>query len=434
MEKPHTLETPLSERLLQPVLEVLQGNDPAEVCEKYGISREVLDKRFEAYQTSRRRMALAESLVTGKVGRNDLCPCGSGKKYKKCCLPLHEEARKDMPPDYIQEMEGWAKLKKKLDEDVKRGFDLLYSRDFPKARKLAENLLKSYPEDDRLHNILVMADLATGAYDSALDSSRSRWQVAVEEKAFFQEHGHYKRAGAEGNSLVHFYSPSTWLEELWISQRASAYDQAYHRDEGSPLKKLVDNLDAANDVKRFPERQEAGYEARRKALDPVLKKIEAQGTVALPYLLPLTYCFSWASLFVPDLLGAWGDDASILLLAELSMFRFPNFTQKCLSNLERLGDAAVAQIDVALRNNSAFDELKTGMIAVLGNIHTPESFRILTRLIDHENPSVMSWAAQALEKHDNPEAEPFLEKARERLGALSQVAGAIRELTGNQPG
>lgn len=21
-----------------------------------------------------------------KVGRNDLCPCGSGKKYKQCCL------------------------------------------------------------------------------------------------------------------------------------------------------------------------------------------------------------------------------------------------------------------------------------------------------------------------------------------------------------
>src|SRR5690349_15482816 len=21
-----------------------------------------------------------------KLGRNDLCPCGSGKKYKKCCL------------------------------------------------------------------------------------------------------------------------------------------------------------------------------------------------------------------------------------------------------------------------------------------------------------------------------------------------------------
>ncbi len=21
-----------------------------------------------------------------KVGRNDLCPCGSGKKYKQCCM------------------------------------------------------------------------------------------------------------------------------------------------------------------------------------------------------------------------------------------------------------------------------------------------------------------------------------------------------------
>lgn len=22
------------------------------------------------------------------LGRNDLCPCGSGRKYKRCCLPL----------------------------------------------------------------------------------------------------------------------------------------------------------------------------------------------------------------------------------------------------------------------------------------------------------------------------------------------------------
>ena len=29
-----------------------------------------------------------------KPGRNDPCPCGSGKKYKKCCLPRDEEARR----------------------------------------------------------------------------------------------------------------------------------------------------------------------------------------------------------------------------------------------------------------------------------------------------------------------------------------------------
>lgn len=24
--------------------------------------------------------------TNNKIGPNDLCPCGSGKKYKKCCL------------------------------------------------------------------------------------------------------------------------------------------------------------------------------------------------------------------------------------------------------------------------------------------------------------------------------------------------------------
>jgi tetratricopeptide (TPR) repeat protein len=27
-----------------------------------------------------------------KIGRNDACPCGSGKKYKRCCLAKDEEA------------------------------------------------------------------------------------------------------------------------------------------------------------------------------------------------------------------------------------------------------------------------------------------------------------------------------------------------------
>jgi hypothetical protein len=37
----------------------------------------------------------AESMrkIFGKVNRNEDCPCGSGRKYKKCCL------RKDFPHD-----------------------------------------------------------------------------------------------------------------------------------------------------------------------------------------------------------------------------------------------------------------------------------------------------------------------------------------------
>ncbi|MEO8008132.1 MAG: SEC-C metal-binding domain-containing protein [Betaproteobacteria bacterium] len=34
--------------------------------------------------------ALPYVRATEKVGRNDPCPCGSGKKYKKCCLPKEE--------------------------------------------------------------------------------------------------------------------------------------------------------------------------------------------------------------------------------------------------------------------------------------------------------------------------------------------------------
>jgi uncharacterized protein len=34
-----------------------------------------------------KRRASAEALrARGQIGRNDPCPCGSGKKYKKCCL------------------------------------------------------------------------------------------------------------------------------------------------------------------------------------------------------------------------------------------------------------------------------------------------------------------------------------------------------------
>lgn len=27
-------------------------------------------------------------LTRGRIGRNERCPCGSGKKFKKCCLVL----------------------------------------------------------------------------------------------------------------------------------------------------------------------------------------------------------------------------------------------------------------------------------------------------------------------------------------------------------
>jgi tetratricopeptide (TPR) repeat protein len=37
--------------------------------------------------------------TTLKVGRNDPCPCGSGKKYKKCCMPKDEEQKSETQSD-----------------------------------------------------------------------------------------------------------------------------------------------------------------------------------------------------------------------------------------------------------------------------------------------------------------------------------------------
>lgn len=43
-----------------------------------------------------------------KLGRNDPCHCGSGKKYKKCCLEKDEAASRTMPPeDFVGEDEEY---------------------------------------------------------------------------------------------------------------------------------------------------------------------------------------------------------------------------------------------------------------------------------------------------------------------------------------
>jgi len=38
-----------------------------------------------------------------KIGRNEPCPCGSGRKYKKCCLRAITVQRLKQPPAGIQE-------------------------------------------------------------------------------------------------------------------------------------------------------------------------------------------------------------------------------------------------------------------------------------------------------------------------------------------
>ena len=45
----------------------------------------VRERVAQPVEASHRESAKKPVKKEGKVGRNDPCPCGSGKKYKKCC-------------------------------------------------------------------------------------------------------------------------------------------------------------------------------------------------------------------------------------------------------------------------------------------------------------------------------------------------------------
>jgi hypothetical protein len=48
-----------------------------------------------------------------KTGRNEPCPCGSGKKYKKCHLVADEKAESEVMAKTAQEAAAKAKAEKK---------------------------------------------------------------------------------------------------------------------------------------------------------------------------------------------------------------------------------------------------------------------------------------------------------------------------------
>jgi Tfp pilus assembly protein PilF len=88
-----------------------------------------------------------------KIGRNDPCPCGSGRKYKRCCLPQQEAAAAEraaaaaaqaaaqrLPP-------GWAwEDDDGLDEASNRVVDLVHAGQLDEAEQAARELLSRYPD------------------------------------------------------------------------------------------------------------------------------------------------------------------------------------------------------------------------------------------------------------------------------------------------
>lgn len=92
-----------------------------------------------------------------KIGRNAPCPCGSGKKYKKCCLPL--QTTSSPKPD-----SGTAHLTNQfladpddLDNLSNSVLDLVDEGRLDEAEQVCHKLMTHYPDQidglDRLGHV-----------------------------------------------------------------------------------------------------------------------------------------------------------------------------------------------------------------------------------------------------------------------------------------
>jgi hypothetical protein len=419
----------ISEEELAPVLELLQGGDPDAIAAKAGISKERLfEMRDALLAQAEAQKRVEEDLVLEKIGRNEPCPCGSGKKYKQCCLKKHEEAKLAMGGGEIAKLQAQEREQGRLIESIEEAFGLLARQQYDEAIHSASKLLRSYPNEDRLHDIVSTSRMLAGDCDEAIGICRRRWEVAKEEKDYFVEHGRYRDAEVEKPSLSYYYPPMTWLQKYWIAVKFKDYRSLYPETENEAIVELVKELQSADDTQRFPERQDKGYEIRKAALQEALDQLKAIGPETIPYLLPLACRYSWAGLFVPEILSHYRTKLAIRALIDISMFGYGYSSGASLHYLEQLGEEVIPYIDEAFTEDKTFDPIKTGIVSVLGNIQVTASYDLLLSLLEHQSYHIVNWAGGALGKFGKIEALPPLLAAQERIGGEKMIDEAIERL------
>jgi tetratricopeptide (TPR) repeat protein len=121
-----------------------------------------------------------------KTGRNDACPCGSGKKYKHCCLDKDRAAQLVPPAAKRAELEAQrATMALQMDEYQNALFesqaldaasnavvDLVHAGRLDEAERAARELLIRYPEVHDGYDRLGMVYEARGQLREAADCYR----------------------------------------------------------------------------------------------------------------------------------------------------------------------------------------------------------------------------------------------------------------------
>ena len=145
-------------------------------------------------------------------------------------------------------------------------------------------------------------------------------------------------------------------------------------------------------------------------------------------MLPLSVKYRWSGLFVPEILAAQATPLAIQALIDISMFGFAYASGACLHYLEKRGPIVLPHIEAAFAKDNAFDPIKTGIVAVLGNIQTPAAYRLLLGFLEHESAHIVNWAGAALGKFDKTEALAQMQAANARIGGQRMIETAILHL------
>ena len=104
-----------------------------------------------------------------KIGRNDPCPCGSGRKYKRCCMgkdeasvrAKHGAVHKEQQAR-IADLAAAIQEADELDQASNSVVDLIHAGRLDEAEQAARDLLLRYPQVPDGHDRLGMVYEARG--------------------------------------------------------------------------------------------------------------------------------------------------------------------------------------------------------------------------------------------------------------------------------
>lgn len=112
----------------------------------------------------------AAAISPTKVGRNDLCPCGSGKKFKHCCQG--KDARGELPPGAVHGSTPTVELRPRLRALVLAAKNHAAAERWSDAVRPLLEVVRLEPKSASAHYDLGVAYLNCGQLDAAAQSLR----------------------------------------------------------------------------------------------------------------------------------------------------------------------------------------------------------------------------------------------------------------------